>query len=85
MVRRGSDDLNSTDERLLCYLAADGPDYPPLIASNTGLYVGNVERRVETLREAGLVEDVSDEVVYRITAEGRNALADRQALTDGGE
>lgn len=88
MARSGIDDLNSTDERLLAYLAADGPDYPALIASNTGLYVGNVERRVETLREQGLVEDVSGEVIYRITADGRSVLADAgsgQPLTDGGE
>lgn len=88
MARSGIGDFNSTDERLLAYLAADGPDYPALIASNTGLHVGNVERRVETLRKEGLIEDVSGEVIYRITADGRSALEGNgpsQPLTDGGE
>lgn len=75
MSRGGSIDLNSTDERVLAYLADSGADYPALIASNTGLHAPHVERRVDALADAGLVEAVSDETIYRITAAGENTLA----------
>ncbi|MFC6613992.1 DUF2250 domain-containing protein [Halopenitus salinus] len=63
-------DLDRTDERVLRYLLESGADYPALIAGNTGLHVAHVERRLETLAETGLVEPVSDEVVYRATERG---------------
>lgn len=63
-------DLDRTDERVLRYLLESGADYPALIAGNTGLHVAHVERRLETLTESGLVEPVSDEVVYRVTERG---------------
>lgn len=74
-VRDQSADLNSTDVRVLAYLAESGADYPALVASNTGLHAPHVERRCDALREAGLVESVSGEVVYRITGDGRDVLA----------
>ena len=70
-----SADLNSTDVRVLAYLEESGADYPALVASNTGLHAPHVERRCDALREAGLVESVSDEVVYRITGDGRDVLS----------
>ncbi|WP_459881873.1 DUF2250 domain-containing protein [Halorubrum gandharaense] len=66
--------LTRSDERVLEYLSDAGADYPALIAGNTGLHVPVVERSVETMVEDGLVERVSGEVVYRITAAGRDAL-----------
>lgn len=66
--------LTRSDERVLEYLADAGADYPALIAGNTGLHVPVVERSVESMTEAGLLERVSDEVVYRITTAGRDAI-----------
>ena len=65
-----SADLNSTDVRVLAYLEESGADYPALVASNTGLHAPHVERRCDAL-----VESVSDEVVYRITGDGRDVLS----------
>lgn len=78
MTRGGVADLNRSDERVLTYLAGGGADYPALIAGNTGLHVPHVEKRCDALAEAGLIEPVSGEVIYRITDTGRDAL-----LNDG--
>ncbi|WP_418280944.1 DUF2250 domain-containing protein [Halorubrum sp. DTA98] len=67
-------DLTRSDRRVLSYLVESSADYPALIAGNTGLHVAYVERRIESMVEAGLIEDVSGEVVYRITAAGRDVL-----------
>ncbi|MWV63809.1 DUF2250 domain-containing protein [Halorubrum sp. JWXQ-INN 858] len=71
--------VTRSDARALAYLVESGADYPALIAGNTGLHVAYVERRLTTMAEAGLVEEVSGEVVYRITTAGRDALDDRRA------
>jgi DNA-binding MarR family transcriptional regulator len=63
--------LSTADRRILQYLSSAGADYPALIASNTGLHIPLVERRCDALEAAGLVELVSDEVLYRLTAYGR--------------
>lgn len=67
--------LTRSDERVLRYLAEAGADYPALIAGNTGLHAPHVERRVDVMVGAGLIEAVSEESVYRITDAGRDALA----------
>lgn len=64
-------DLSDADRRILRYLAAETVEYPALIASNTGLHVPLVERRCRSLAEAGLLEAVSGEVLYRLTDCGR--------------
>ncbi|WP_253736473.1 DUF2250 domain-containing protein [Halohasta salina] len=64
--------LTPADRRILAYLAVSGADYPALIASNTGLHVPLVERRCLVLEAAGLLEPVSGEVIYRLTAYGRS-------------
>ncbi len=69
-------DLNRSDERVLSYLVRNGADYPALIAGHTGLHVSYVERRIEVLAESGLIEAVSGETVYRITAAGRDVVVD---------
>ncbi|WP_435124336.1 hypothetical protein [Halobaculum sp. D14] len=90
--------LTDADRRVLAYLAADGPDYPALVAGNTGLHVPLVERRIESLTALGYLEAVSGESIYRTTAAGRDALdgertvastdegggADAAAVADGG-
>ncbi len=66
--------LTRSDERVLAYLDGAGTDYPALVASNTGLHASHVEARLRALKTAGLVEQVTGEVLYRVTAAGRNAL-----------
>ena len=68
--------LTRSDERLLSYLADVGADYQAFIAGNTGLYDDHVESRLTALADAGLVERVSSEAVYRVTDAGREALRD---------
>jgi len=68
--------LTRSDERLLSYLADVGADYQAFIAGNTGLYDDHVESRLTALADAGLVERVSGEAVYRVTDAGRDALRD---------
>ncbi|MBP1902131.1 hypothetical protein J2744_001815 [Halorubrum trapanicum] len=68
--------LTRSDERLLSYLADVGADYQAFVAGNTGLYDDHVESRLTALEDAGLVERVSGEAVYRITDAGRDALHD---------
>lgn len=67
-------DLDRCDERALSYLDDVGAQYPALIAANCGLYDELLERRLVTMREAGLVERVGDERVFRITCAGRDTL-----------
>jgi len=66
----GFDWMVAVDERILDYLHEEQPDYAPLIASRLGVHLKYVERRCETLEENGLIEPISGEVVYRITALG---------------
>lgn len=73
-VSGGDDTLIASDRRILQYLA-DGADYPALIASNTGLHVPLVERRCKRLEATGLIEPVSNEVIYRLTEQGRHVAA----------
>ncbi|OTF07771.1 DUF2250 domain-containing protein [Halorubrum sp. SD612] len=74
--RIGSDrpSLTRSDERLLSYLTDVGADYQAFIAGNTGLYADHAESRLTALEDAGLVERVSGEAVYRVTDAGREAL-----------
>ena len=66
--------LTRSDERLLSYLADVGVDYQAFIAGKTGLYADHVASRLTALADAGLVERVSGEAVYRVTDAGREAL-----------
>lgn len=66
--------LSTADWRILQYLSSAGADYPALIASNTGLHIPLVERRCDALEAAGLVELVSDEILYRLTEYGRSMV-----------
>lgn len=66
--------LRNLDERILAYLVAEGPEYPALVASAIGAHAPLVERRCEALASRGLVAAVTDEVVYRATAAGRERI-----------
>ncbi|WP_418285861.1 DUF2250 domain-containing protein [Halorubrum sp. DTA46] len=68
--------LTRSDERVLAYLDDVGTDYPAFIAGNTGLYADHVESRLSVLESTELVERVTGEEVYRVTAVGRDALRD---------
>lgn len=63
------------DERILDHFAANEPDYVPLAANRLGMHLEYVERRVDRLVEAGLLEAVTGEVVYATTAAGEAYLA----------
>lgn len=67
--------LTDTDRRVLSYLQDSGADYPALVAGNTGAHIPLVERRISVLVEYGLLEQVTGEAIYRITADGESALA----------
>ena len=68
----GDPKLRTADRRIIGYLADTNVEYPALIASHTGLHVPLVERRCRLLAAAGLLEPVSDEVLYRLTERGRS-------------
>lgn len=69
------EDLRPADRRILAQMAEHAPEYVPLVANRLGLPLGYAERRCYRLLEAGLLEAVTNEVVYRPTAEGRRVLA----------
>ncbi|MFB6138099.1 MAG: helix-turn-helix domain-containing protein [Halobacteriaceae archaeon] len=69
--------LRPADETILAALAASRAEYPAILAAETGLHVPYVRRRCDALAESGLVEQVSDEVVYRLTDAGERALSPR--------
>ena len=52
-------------------------DYPALIASRLGIHTPYVERRCGVMADRGLLEPVSEEVVYRITDAGGTASRSR--------
>lgn len=66
--------LRPVDEQILARLQRDQPDYVPLVASRLGLKIGYAEQRMERLVEAGLVEPVTAETVYRVTDRGERLL-----------
>ena len=66
--------LTPVDTAILRDLSATGPDYIPLVANRTGVHLKHVERRCTVLLERGLIEQTTDEVIYRITEEGTHCL-----------
>lgn len=80
------DDLRPVDRRILNQMAEHEPEYVPLVANRLGLPLGYAERRCERLIEAGLLEPVTNEVVYRPTEEAQQILqaseATRRTATD---
>lgn len=68
--------MSPADERILSYLIEHPPDYVPIVASRLGMHLAYVERRIEALVELGLVQPVSEEVIYTITDRGELYLVD---------
>lgn len=62
--------MRTADRQILEFLADRRTDYPALIASRLGIHTPYVERRCAVLAEEGMLEAVSEEVVYRITEPG---------------
>jgi len=72
--------LRPTDVAILDHLAEHGLDYPEVIAATHPAGTDRTARRADTLASRGLIESVSPEVVYRVTAHGERRLA---AYRDG--
>lgn len=66
--------MRTTDRQILELLEDRRTDYPALIASRLGTHTPYVERRCAVLAEQGMLEAVSEEVVYRITELGSEYL-----------
>lgn len=66
--------MRAADRQILAFLATRRTDYPALIASRLGIHIPYVERRCAVLAEAGLLEAVTEETVYRITEQGMDYL-----------
>lgn len=73
-MARDADWLRPVDAAILEYLAEEGADYVPLVASSLGLYLDYAERRCDRLEAEDCIEPVSREVVYRVTERGERLL-----------
>lgn len=82
-MSRGDGRFHPVDVVVLRHLADAHIDYPTCIAVHRGVDRRSVERRCEALADDDLVEPISPEVVYRITAAGRRAL--ESARTEASE
>ncbi|MFC4551704.1 MULTISPECIES: hypothetical protein [Halorussus] len=74
---RDFDWLTRSDVAILRDLSADGPDYIPLVANRIGIHLKHVESRCTVLLERGLIEQTTDEVIYRLTEDGEQCLRAR--------
>ncbi len=72
--------MRSADERILRQLQAEQQEYLALVATRLGMHLRYVERRCAVLVEHGLVEPVSEEVVYRTTERGEQFLTEDAEL-----
>ena len=66
--------IRTADHQILAFLEDRRTDYPALIASRLGIHTPYVERRCAVLAERGMLEAVTEEVVYRITERGVDYL-----------
>ncbi|PSP98450.1 hypothetical protein BRC89_07840 [Halobacteriales archaeon QS_4_70_19] len=71
------------DERILEFFEANPPEYVPIVANRLGIHVRYAERRVETLVEQGLLEPVSNEVIYTTTEAGEQVVAGEATIGGG--
>jgi len=69
------DRLGPMDAAILEHLSDHGLDYPELIAEEGPAGLDRTARQADTLANRGLVEQVSPEVVYRVTDRGERRLA----------
>jgi DNA-binding IclR family transcriptional regulator len=75
MSDRVPERLATADAAILATFRIDPVQYPALVASRSGLHIPYAERRCQVLVTHGLLERDSDEVAYRLTADGRHYLA----------
>lgn len=66
--------IHQGDIDILEYLDREGSAYVAIIAARTGKHPPYVDRRCHRLSEYGLLEDVDDGVIYRISETGREQL-----------
>ena len=66
--------MRPTDAVILEHLSDRGIDYPEVIAAGRAFSADTAARRADDLASRGLVEQVSHEVVYRITERGEARL-----------
>jgi len=62
--------MRPADDAILEFMRDRRAEYPAIVANRIGMHAPYVEDRFERLAEFGLLESVTDEVVYRITADG---------------
>lgn len=67
--------LAAADAAILATFQSDPVQHPALIASRSGLHIPYAERRCRRLVTHGLLERDSDEVAYRLTADGQHYLS----------
>jgi predicted ArsR family transcriptional regulator len=75
--------LRPVDEQILEYLREHPPEYIPLVANRLGVHLKYAEQRFVVLVDHGLVQPVTNEVIYGITEQGERLLADRKAAAAG--
>ncbi|MBV0923326.1 DUF2250 domain-containing protein [Halomicroarcula limicola] len=75
MAQSRAPSLPSTDSTLLETLAETAPEYPTVAASRCPVPLDEARQRCEQLAAAGLLERVTAEPVYRVTGDGRRAVA----------
>ncbi|WP_049931056.1 phenylalanine--tRNA ligase subunit alpha [Halosimplex carlsbadense] len=63
------------DAAILQHLVEERPTYLALVANRLGMPADYAQRRMDRLVADGLVEPVTEEVVYRITERGERRLA----------
>jgi hypothetical protein len=68
------------DERILEFFGEHPPEYVPIVANRLGIHVRYAERRVGLLVERGLLEPVSNEVIYTTTEAGDRVLAGEASI-----
>ena len=66
--------MRPVDIFILQDLFNEQPDYIPLVANRIGLHLAYVESRCDHLRERGLIQSVTDELVYTVTDRGEAYL-----------
>jgi DNA-binding IclR family transcriptional regulator len=72
----------AADAAILATFRSEPVQYPALIASRSGLHIPSAERRCRALADRGLLEQVSDEIAYRLTADGQHYLSRTASESD---
>ena len=74
--------LYASDHAVLEDILREQPDYIPLVANRLGMHLSYVETRCNRLVELGLLETVTNEVVYAVTERGEAFLAGEVDASD---